>query len=128
NPGEKIKVFANLDKQVTKSVEKTPIESQPDIVEVSKSQITALEISKSPKEIAWTKNYLVMDRESLKEALPKLERWFDSKLIINNPILDTMKITGPFQEKTIEELIHVLKLSGLPINYKKDINNQIILY
>jgi len=128
-PGEKLKVVSNH-----QHIHSSKSQSQDDFVDsgntinISKTQLTLLENNNSPQETAWKNNVLVMEGESLKEALSKLERWFASTVLIQNQALDTIKITGSFQEKSIEELIQILKISGLPIKHKKDMKNQIILY
>ncbi|WP_149913683.1 FecR family protein [Sphingobacterium cavernae] len=127
-PGEKIKVLSENQQLLSTNLKYKETESNNTPLNISKTQITLLENNTSPQETAWKENVLIMEGESLKQALPKLERWFGSKLAIQNPVLDTVKITGPFQEQSIEELIQILKLSGLTINYKKDKNNQITLY
>jgi transmembrane sensor len=128
SPGEKIKVLSENQQLLSTNLKYKETESNNTPLNISKTQITPLENNTSLQETAWKENVLIMEGESLKEALPKLERWFGSKLTIQNPVLDTVKITGPFQEQSIEELIQILKLSGLTINYKKDNNNQITLY
>jgi ferric-dicitrate binding protein FerR (iron transport regulator) len=66
----------------------------------------------------------VFQEETLEELAPKLERWFNVTIEIDNPALKGFHFTGVFHKETIDEALLGMQMIK-PFKYK--INNNHVL-
>lgn len=62
------------------------------------------------EEVSWTEDKFVFDNETLDELAPKMERWFNVHIEVNNPALKNYHFTGVFHKETIEEAMAGLQM------------------
>ena len=60
-------------------------------------------------ETSWVYNRLSFEDENLEDLAVRMERWFNVKIIINNEKIRSNKLTGSFQDETIEEALKELQ-------------------
>jgi transmembrane sensor len=75
----------------------------------------------SAAETLWVKNKLAFDGEALEDIALKIERWYDVKVIIKDETLKKEPYTASFEDKTLQEVMEALQLSG---NFKYAINKK----
>ncbi|HLT87795.1 MAG TPA: FecR domain-containing protein [Sphingobacterium sp.] len=73
-----------------------------------------------PAAVAWKDDILVFDNEPLASAVSKIEKWYDAEIDITNPALNTLRISGTFEEDSVEELLSILKITGAAFEYRID--------
>lgn len=78
------------------------------------------------QEISWIKNQFVFENESFEELLPKLERWYNVKIILENQSVRSYHFTGVFIDENIAEALEAMRLIK-PFNYKL-IANEVKIY
>jgi ferric-dicitrate binding protein FerR (iron transport regulator) len=76
------------------------------------------------EETSWTENNFVFQEETLEELAPKLERWFNVTIEIDNLALKGFHFTGVFHKETIDEALMGMQMIK-PFKYK--INNNHVL-
>ena len=74
---------------------------------------------------SWKEGHLIFKDESLKNIVVKMERWYDVKINIENPILKYLQFTANFKNETIGQALYALKLTHNFI-YKHDIEKNLI--
>ncbi|MGI4020206.1 MAG: FecR family protein [Janthinobacterium lividum] len=74
------------------------------------------------EEVSWVDNQLVFSNESFEELAPKLERWYNVKLNIQNSHLDTYHFSGVFTNENLVEALTALKLIK-PFNFKIEMHD-----
>jgi ferric-dicitrate binding protein FerR (iron transport regulator) len=74
------------------------------------------------EEVAWTQNQLVFHDETLAELKPRLERWFNVKINLDNTKTGNYRFTGSFKDETIMQALTALQ-SIKPFNYKINAND-----
>ncbi len=62
------------------------------------------------EEIAWTENKLVFENESFEELMPKLERWYNVKIVLNDPAIKSYRFTGVFIKENIIQALEAMQL------------------
>jgi transmembrane sensor len=72
--------------------------------------------SKTEQVISWKEDRLVFDNEPFSNLLIKLERWYDVKIILNDPELATIRFSGTFDKETLEQVMDAL-IVVTPFNY-----------
>ena len=60
-------------------------------------------------ETSWVYNRLSFEEEKMEDLAVKMERWFNVKITFNNESIKTYRITGSFQDETIEEALKELQ-------------------
>jgi len=60
-------------------------------------------------ETSWVYNRLSFEDENLEDLAVKMERWFNVKITINSDKIKSHKLTGSFQDETIEEALKELQ-------------------
>ncbi len=68
-------------------------------------------------ETAWVYNRLTFEEERFDNLAVKMERWFNVKISIHNDRVKSYKLTGSFENETIEEALNELKYL-VSFNYK----------
>lgn len=62
------------------------------------------------EEISWTENKLVFENESFEDLSPKLERWYNVKIILNDPNIKSYRFTGVFIKENIIQALEAMQL------------------
>jgi ferric-dicitrate binding protein FerR (iron transport regulator) len=75
---------------------------------------------------AWKDNRLVFDNEKFEQLLPKLERWYNIKIVNDFPDINTSRFTGKFDLETIEQALQALQITT-PFNYTME-KNKLTIY
>jgi transmembrane sensor len=83
---------------------------------VSFSKLTYAVADSVVIETAWVQNKLVFDNESLPEIAEKMERWYNVEIRFKDVKQQQMRLSGTFENETIQEAMHSLSLSG-PFHY-----------
>ena len=78
------------------------------------------------EEIAWTENKLIFENESFEELLPKLERWYNVKIVLNDPTIKSYRFTGVFIKENIIQALEAMKL--IKSFHYKSIENEIKIF
>lgn len=60
---------------------------------------------------AWRQNQLVFDNETLPVIARKMERWFNVKVTIEKPELNTERFSGKFDQPSVAAVMHSLSLA-----------------
>lgn len=66
----------------------------------------------------WVDNKLVFKGDSFAEVSKKLERWYNKTLIIENKALLKEECSGVFEEKSCEEVLDLIKKTGINLQYE----------
>ncbi|MEI5983656.1 MULTISPECIES: FecR family protein [Sphingobacterium] len=125
-PGEKISV--NYDKKLNnqpKNSETSKIPTKDMIIQ--KSIFLKNNSSDVPAEIAWKENKLVFDKEPFDNIISKLEKWYDVQIEIKNDSLKQHNLSGNMESDHIEDVLELLKSTGIEFKFKKE-NNLITIY
>lgn len=69
------------------------------------------------EETSWAENTLIFQNESFEVLLPKLERWYNVKIDLNDPEIKAFRFTGIFADENVVEALEAMKLIK-PFNYK----------
>ena len=72
--------------------------------------------SKTEQTISWKENKLIFDNESFSSLVIRIERWYDVKIIVNYPELNSARFTGKFDKETLEQVLNAL-VTVTPFNY-----------
>jgi transmembrane sensor len=78
------------------------------------------------EEIAWTENKLVFENESFEELMPKLERWYNVKIVLNDPTIKSYRFTGVFIKENIIQALEAMQL--IKSFHYKSIENEIKIF
>jgi transmembrane sensor len=77
------------------------------------------------EETSWTENKLVFENETLRELLPRLQRWYNVKIDVKDAQIMDYNFTGVLEKETLEEALSAMKLIR-PFNFKIVGNNVIL--
>ena len=69
------------------------------------------------KEISWAENMLVFENESFEDLIPKLERWYNVKIDLNDSRIQSLSFTGIFIDENLVKALEAMKLIK-PFNYE----------
>jgi transmembrane sensor len=97
------------------SFSKTDLTST-EIIPVKLRAINSQPAIKTDQTISWKENMLTFDNENFNDLIVKIERWYDVKIIVNDPGLLSVRFTGRFDKETIEQVFNAL-VSIVPFNY-----------
>ncbi|SDM51916.1 FecR protein [Daejeonella rubra] len=62
------------------------------------------------EEISWTENKFVFENESFEDLIPKLERWYNVKIILNDTTIKSYRFTGVFIKENIIQALEAMQL------------------
>lgn len=80
------------------------------------------------EETSWVDNMLVFKNETLEELLPRLERWYDINIEIQNDAVRNYHYTGVFENESVKDALDAMSLIR-PFNYKINTsNNSVTIY
>ena len=77
-------------------------------------------------EVTWVENKLVFQNESFEELIPKLERWYNVKISLEDPAIRSYRYTGVFIDENIMQAMEAMQLIK-PFNFKRT-ENEIKIY
>ena len=78
------------------------------------------------QEISWAEDMLVFENETFEDLIPKLERWYNVKIDLNDSKIKSFRFTGIFIDENVVEALEAMKLVK-PFNYKLN-ENQVKIY
>ena len=61
------------------------------------------------KEVSWVEDEFVFQNETLEELAPRMERWFNIQIRIDNPQIKAFHFTGIFHKGTIEQALTAMQ-------------------
>jgi ferric-dicitrate binding protein FerR (iron transport regulator) len=61
------------------------------------------------KEVSWVEDNLVFQNETLEELAPKMERWFNVQIELDNARIRSLHFTGIFHKETVEQAFAALQ-------------------
>jgi transmembrane sensor len=79
-----------------------------DIVPVKLRKIELQPLATTEQTISWKDNTLMFDNEPFSSLAVRLERWYDVKIVVNNPELNSARFTGKFDKETVEQVLKAL--------------------
>lgn len=77
------------------------------------------------EETSWVENMLVFRNETLEDLAPKLERWYDIEIELENDVVKSYHYTGVFEKESIKDALDAMSLIR-PFHYKINTNNNSI--
>ncbi len=72
--------------------------------------------SKTEQTISWKENKLIFDNEPFSSLVIKIERWYNVTIVVNYPVLNTIRFSGKFDKETLEQVLNAL-VTITPFNY-----------
>jgi len=88
----------------------------PAIIPVKLKTVNLQPSSKTEQTISWKENKLIFDNEPFSSLVIRIERWYDVKILVNNPELNSARFTGKFDKETLEQVLNAL-VTVTPFNY-----------
>jgi len=61
------------------------------------------------KEVSWVEDEFVFQNETLEDLAPRMERWFNVQIRIDNPQIKAFHFTGIFHKETIEQALTAMQ-------------------
>jgi ferric-dicitrate binding protein FerR (iron transport regulator) len=109
-PNEKI-VVANRDTSAQATHKKlSPQEDTEPLVIIK--HLTYQKKDSAIVETSWLENKLAFEDESFRELAHKMERWYGVTIYFKDEKTAAMRFTGAFEDETIEEAMHALKITA----------------
>ena len=93
---------------------------------ISVNKLSYSPLDSSVAEMLWTENKLVFRNESFADLVLNMERWYAVSIDVTDPALAEVRLTGIFENETIEQALDALKVTTT-FNYEKK-GNKIIIY
>lgn len=78
------------------------------------------------QETSWIENKLVFQNESFEDLLPKLERWYNVRIILDDSTIKSYRFTGIFINENIIQALEAMQLIK-PFHYKLN-ENEVRIY
>ncbi len=123
SPNEKLVVENGTDKKV-----KDAWDSNRDEPLVAINKLKHNTIDSSVAEVQWKDNKLVFEDEPLEDIAVKMERWFDVEIDIRERELAAKRLTGKFENESIEQALEGLAYtSTMPFSFERK-GNKIFIY
>jgi transmembrane sensor len=88
----------------------------PAIIPVKLKSVNIESSSKTEHTISWKENKLVFDNEPFSSLVIRIERWYNVKILIDYPKLNSARFTGEFDKETLEQVLNAL-VTVTPFNY-----------
>ena len=83
-------------------------------------------IDSSAMETQWMKNRLAFEGDKLEDAAIILERWYNIKVIIRDVRLRNKKVSGVFEDRSLNNVMEALSLA-VGFKYKIDTDNNAVI-
>ncbi len=90
----------------------------------SNFQVMVIKPNVLSREISWTTDTVVFNKEKLRDLALRLEKKYDVKIDIKSEVLKEKRFSGTFTNQTIQQALDALKLS-YPFTYS--INNRLVV-
>jgi transmembrane sensor len=86
---------------------------------LSVQSITPIEILSKQyvEETSWMDNKLVFKNNTFEQLVPKLERWYNVNIKVNNSAINHQHFTGIFQEESLEQALKAMQIIS-PFKYE----------
>jgi hypothetical protein len=127
SPSEKLVVenssLQSVKDRIAETRKNLPIEILP---MVSVNKLEYAQADSSIAEIQWVENKLVFRDRSFVELVSDMERWYNVTISISDQELEGIRLTGIFENETIEQALDALKISTAFVYEKK--RNKIIIH
>lgn len=68
--------------------------------------------SKGPAEIVWINDRLVFDNETFAEIAPKMESWYNIRIIFADSVMKDKRFSGVIEKESLKEVLNAMKLSA----------------
>lgn len=91
-------------------------ENEPTVIIGSLSKVRVAD-KEYIQEASWIENRLIFKEEPLHELIPKLERWYNVNIALENSQLGNYKYTGSITEESLTQTLNALQLIN-SFNYK----------
>lgn len=91
----------------------TPV-AKPESITISR--IPVLNADSNRAETSWMYGKLIFEGENFTQLAPKMERWFNIKMHVNDDRVATFRFTGVFTDENIGDALHALQLTA-PFSY-----------
>lgn len=78
-------------------------------IPVKLNKVNLQSSSKTEQVISWKENTLVFDNEPFSSLVVRIERWYNVKIIVNDPELNSTRFTGKFDKETLEQVLIALE-------------------
>jgi ferric-dicitrate binding protein FerR (iron transport regulator) len=111
---DQIAIFDKLENNFH-SINKTDLTNN-ETVPVKLKAINSQPSLKTAQTIAWKENRLIFDNEQFSSLVIKIERWYDVKIVVDYPELNSAKFTGKFDKETLEQVLKAL-VTVTPFDY-----------
>jgi transmembrane sensor len=82
-------------------------------------------LPEAEEQLSWRNGVLMFRNQSLQEAVAEFNRYNDRKIVIQDPVLASLKIEGNFRATNIEAFVRLVE-SGFPVRAESQ-PNQIVL-
>jgi ferric-dicitrate binding protein FerR (iron transport regulator) len=89
----------------------------PESTPVKLKTVSLQSSSKTEQTISWKENKLIFDNESFSSLVIRIERWYNVKILVNNPELNSARFSGKFDKETLEQVLNALVLVT-PFKYR----------
>ncbi len=99
---------------------------QEPLVVISKLKYSS--IDSSVAEVQWKDNILVFDDERMEDVALKMGRWFDVEIEISEELLKQKRLTGKFENESIEQALEALSYTSTDDFTFKRIGRKITIY
>lgn len=129
SPSEKLIVENNIvlqKEKTTTSLGTTPPPAATIAPLVSINKLKYSAVDSTVAETQWINNKLVFRDESFADLAVKMERWYDVKMEITDPVLKQARLNGIFESETILQALEALKIS-IPFQYEQT-GNKIFIH
>lgn len=91
----------------------------------SEGEAEIVNVSETDVYFGWTEGKLIFNETSLREIIPRLERWYDVEVKIEDPSILSRKLTATFEKEPFSEVLKIITIS-LELEYVYERNNRTI--
>lgn len=118
-PGKKIRMKPSEKVEVTNSIPGNDHETNTNRPKVTIGSLSKVRIADKVyiQEASWIANKLIFKEEPLIELIPKLERWYNVNIVLENKAVGDYKYTGSITEESLMQTLNALQLIN-SFNYK----------
>jgi transmembrane sensor len=123
-PNEKLVLFKHKQEAVQPAQSPVAPSLKPQTIAIQ--QLRYVNGSDMASETAWTRNMLSFIDEPFSDVALKMERWFDVEVEFKNERLKDVRITGSFENETLQQAIAALQFST-SFQFKIE-HNKLLIY
>ena len=80
-------------------------------------KILSLKSVRADQYTAWTNGILIFRDDAMTDVVCKLNRWFNTEIVITDSTISQYNYTATFQHESLEQILELLSISA-PIEYK----------